>query len=90
MLWNGSYPYPLKERVASDFGHLNNFDSAAFASELFSAGCRNFTLFHLSADNNTPETALFAYKESLAKKGAVEGRDYLLRAASRREVTKVL
>ena len=87
MLWNGAYPYPLKERVASDFGHLNNFDSAAFAAELYSAGCRSFTLFHLSAENNTPDLALKAYREALGKIGA---RDFALRAAARREVTKVL
>lgn len=90
MLWNGVYPYPLKERVASDFGHLNNFDSAAFSAELLRAGCKSFTLFHLSAENNTPEIALAAYDEAFRRIGADLTRDCTVRVASRREVTKVL
>ena len=90
MLWNGTYPYPLKERVASDNGHLNNFDSASFSAELLQAGCRNFTLFHLSAENNTPELALAAYDEAFRKIGASVGCDCSVRTASRWEVTKVL
>ena len=90
MLWNGSYPYHLKERIASDNGHLCNADSAAFAAELFAAGCKNFTLFHLSQDNNTPPLAMEVYRETLRAAGAEAGKDYALRAASRREVTRIL
>lgn len=89
MLYNGPYPPYLKERVASDFGHLNNPDCAAFCTELLKKGCRDFTLFHLSSENNTPElarnTALFA----LSRLGAKEGEDFALRCAERYEVTKL-
>ena len=89
MLWNGAYPYRLKERVASDFGHLNNFDCAAFLVDLFREGCRDFTLFHLSQDNNTPDLALSAARKALTEAGIDPG-EYGLRAAARYEVTCVL
>lgn len=90
MLWDGPYPPYLKERVASDHGHLNNQDCAAFAKELLSAGCENLTLFHLSKDNNTPDLALSVTEKALRECGASVGEDILLRAAHRFEGTKVL
>lgn len=90
MLYNGPYPPYLKERVASDIGHLNNVSCAAFAEKLLHAGCENFTLFHLSSENNTPELALRETCDRLCGAGAVRNRDFLLRAACRHEVTKVL
>lgn len=90
MLFEGPYPHYLKERVASDHGHLNNADCAAFAVELLEKGCRNFTLFHLSRENNTPLCALSESRTALEKAGAREERDYALRVADRFEVTKVL
>ncbi|MBR2615695.1 MAG: MBL fold metallo-hydrolase [Clostridia bacterium] len=90
MLCEGPYPPYLKERVASDFGHLNNVDSAAFSARLLKRGCRSFTLFHLSKENNTPELALSQTRGALCALGAEEGVDFSLRAASRFEVTRVL
>ncbi len=91
MLYDGPYPPYLKERVASDNGHLNNADCAAFAGKLLAAGCENFTLFHLSSENNTPKIAL---DETLAvlcgKMGAVQDRDFRLQVSRRHEVTRVL
>ncbi|MBQ3075495.1 MAG: MBL fold metallo-hydrolase [Clostridia bacterium] len=91
MLFDGPYPPYLMERVASDNGHLNNAHCAAFAGTLLSAGCENFTLFHLSSENNTPDLALQATAEVLCgKMGAVQDRDFRLRTALRHEVTKIL
>ena len=91
MLYDGPYPPYLKERVASDNGHLNNVDCAAFAGKLLSAGCENFTLFHLSSENNTPALALEETASVLCgKMGAKPDADFHLRAASRHEVTKIL
>ena len=91
MLYDGPYPPYLKERVASDNGHLNNADCAAFAGQLLSAGCENFTLFHLSSENNTPRLALEETTFVLCEKmGAKSDCDFRLRAADRHEVTKIL
>lgn len=89
MLFEGPYPMELKERVASDHGHLCNKDCAAFCVELWNKGCRSFTLFHLSEDNNTPEIALEETSSALEKIGAKK-EEYLLQIANRYEVTKVL
>lgn len=90
MLATGPYPPYLKQRVASDRGHLNNRDCASFCTELLDKGCRSFTLFHLSKENNTPELALEQSRLALSERGAEEGKDYLLQVADRCEVTKVL
>ena len=60
MLRTGSYPYYLKQRVASAHGHLSNVQ--AFQLLERSAGSRLKCVFlsHLSAENNTPELALAA------------------------------
>ena len=90
MLWNGPYPAYLKERVASDFGHLSNSSCSEFVKKLFLAGCQNFTLFHLSEENNTPETALLENQKALEEVGAALGEEVFLRVAARFEVTKIL
>ncbi len=90
MLYNGPYPPYLKERVASERGHLNNKVSAAFSADLLKHGCERFTLFHLSRDNNTPECAMRETGLALHSAGAQEGKDYLLQIADRFEVTRAL
>lgn len=57
MLKNGSYPYPLKQRIRSDHGHLSNTDSAKEIEELIKNGTRQIILGHLSRENNTPFVA---------------------------------
>lgn len=58
MLRTGPYPYYLKTRIASRFGHLSNGDCARFASYLAENGTTHFILAHLSRENNTPDCAL--------------------------------
>lgn len=57
MLKNGPYPYPLKRRILSDFGHLSNKSCAELVCYLASKGIKRFMLGHLSDSNNTPEIA---------------------------------
>lgn len=66
MLRTGPYPRFLKERILSKRGHLSNVDSAAFAAELASGGTKSFILAHLSAENNTPTTALDEFLSAVA------------------------
>ena len=75
---NVKYPVFLKERIASDRGHLSNNDSADFCTELVKSGARNIILGHLSQENNTPETAYRNMTDSLLAIGAQVNRDYLL------------
>ncbi len=67
MLKNGSYPYPLKQRILGEFGHLSNTLCAKLLPHLVRHGCESFILAHLSEENNRPE---IAYNESLASLNA--------------------
>ena len=90
MLFSGPYPPYLKERVASDHGHLNNRDCASFACRLFCAGCRNLMLFHLSAENNDPELALETTRLALEQIEGFRDSGFSLSAALRRSETRLL
>ena len=58
MLLNGSYPFILKRRIASERGHLSNAQSLEFAKYLYDNGTKCFVLSHISENNNTYELAL--------------------------------
>lgn len=81
MLRFGPYPYPLKQRVLSDRGHLSNAACAEFLPELLKSGTRRMVLAHLSRQNNTPERALQTAQAALVQAGAVPEVDFLLQAA---------
>lgn len=57
MLQAGSYPYPLKQRILSDYGHLSNELSGHLLNELLSEKMQYVVLGHLSKENNYPDLA---------------------------------
>jgi len=63
MLWEGSYPWPLKQRISSDHGHLSNDQAFELLKNHSGSGLQSVFLSHLSAENNTPETALNRFRE---------------------------
>lgn len=65
MLANGPYPWYLKQRVASDRGHLNNEQGAGLARAMLAAGTRDVILAHLSETNNRPDVALDVFRTTL-------------------------
>lgn len=69
MLRTGPYPAILKQRVASQRGHLSNEMSASTIAALVAEGCRSVTLCHLSEENNTPQLALRTVQGALADAG---------------------
>ncbi len=69
MLMNGKYPYPIKQRILGDRGHLSNQDSAYYLSHFIGKGTECIVLAHLSEENNTKELALSTLKEALDKEG---------------------
>lgn len=83
MLFNGPYPYVLKQRISSEFGHLNNDDAADTAIDLVRSGTQQIILGHLSAENNLPDLAYQTTASLLLANGAKEGSDYLLNVAPR-------
>ena len=81
----GPYPYPLKRRILSDFGHLSNETAAAFALRAVKAGAGDILLAHLSAENNTPAMAEYAVARALQ----AVGRSVRLCVAPRDTISEV-
>lgn len=81
MLELGPYPYVLKRRILSERGHLSNEACAELAARLAKNGTTRFILGHLSRENNTPELAYLAAKNSFDGLGLREGIDYMLTVA---------
>jgi phosphoribosyl 1,2-cyclic phosphodiesterase len=52
MLRMGSYPWPLKRRIMSRFGHLSNDDSVNAVQRLLGADLKTLCMIHLSQRNN--------------------------------------
>ena len=75
MLILGPYPYELKERISSRYGHLSNRECAALSAHLAMTGTKNIMLAHLSEENNTPQ---LAYNENLS---AIGDQSFNLRVA---------
>ncbi len=67
MLWNGKYPWPLKKRIASEYGHLSNDQAYDLLVNNPCSKLRELFLSHLSAENNTPETAYNRFSELSGK-----------------------
>ena len=63
MLENGPYAWPLKKRVGSRLGHLDNQSAAALLAKLDNSKLKHIIAAHLSAKNNKAELA----KNALSK-----------------------
>ena len=75
MLKNGVYPYPLKQRILSNFGHLSNDQTAEVIARLKGSNVKHIMLAHLSEENNTKEIAFNSAVHALNAVGLVEGKD---------------
>lgn len=69
LLKNGPYPYQLKQRILSRFGHLSNEACSKTAVRLAETGTRKLILAHLSRENNHPRLALETTRDALAQAG---------------------
>ncbi len=77
MLRTGSYPYYLKQRIASANGHLSNINSAKEVRQLIESGTTRIILGHLSRENNTPQIAENTLMRELGA-DVSRNKDYLL------------
>ncbi len=83
LLWNGSYPQRLKERIAGDAGHLSNDDAAQLAHERATRRLKWLAVAHLSEHNNRPDLALEAQRVRI-------GRSIPIHLAPRTSVSALL
>lgn len=65
MLQQTNRPFWLKQRIASDTGHMCNADSSRLLARLITPKTRQVVLAHLSEEANTPQLALQAFSERL-------------------------
>ena len=66
MLREGPYPWPLKQRVQSNHGHLSNIDAGKLLNSLLWPGLDAIFLAHLSETNNDPRLAKQAIERVLS------------------------
>lgn len=64
MLREGTYPWTLKRRIMSRFGHLSNDEAMSALERMISAETRHLCLIHLSEKNNH-ETIVRSMAQSL-------------------------
>lgn len=57
MLQVGTYPYPLKQRILGERGHLSNETSGQLLGQILHDGMQHILLGHLSKENNYDELA---------------------------------
>lgn len=69
MLEKGPYPRQLKQRIASDYGHLSNEISGEVLSEVLKGEREVILLGHLSEENNIPKVALNTVARYLTNRG---------------------
>jgi phosphoribosyl 1,2-cyclic phosphodiesterase len=63
MLWAGKYPPSLKQRVASDWGHLSNKQAEQFLRSLALENLSTLVLGHMSQQNNSIEKMKHHFSE---------------------------
>ncbi len=67
MLWEGSYPYFLKQRVSSGVGHLSNMQALELLQNHANENLKCVFLSHISKENNSPEIAHQSMRSLISK-----------------------
>lgn len=83
MLESGKYPYSLKCRILSEYGHLSNEDSGSLLSRLINKRLKYAFLAHLSKENNYPELAYETVKCRLWEELGMQQLPFHLAVAER-------
>ncbi|MBR1854780.1 MAG: MBL fold metallo-hydrolase [Lachnospiraceae bacterium] len=91
MLQVGPYPYPLKQRILGDKGHLSNENSGRLLSRILHDKVQAILLGHLSKENNIPELAYEAVRmEITLGDNPYNASDFFMQVAKRSEPTPVV
>lgn len=88
MLQVGPYPYPLKQRILSDRGHLSNAASGTLLDSILNSHMKAIFLGHLSQENNYPDLAFETVRlEINAADDDYEADELPIRVAPRKEAS---
>lgn len=89
MLQAGAYPYPLKQRILGDRGHLSNELSGQLLGQVLHDDFKHIILGHLSKENNYPELAYETVRlEVETGENPYKGDDFPMFVAKRDEVSQ--
>ena len=61
-------PWPLKQRILGDYGHLSNEDGAYIFSKVMSDNTKHVFISHISQEANLPDLALMTMKGILKER----------------------
>lgn len=91
MLLFGRYPYPLKQRILGDEGHLSNLTCGECLCRIAreEPKRRQVLLGHLSHENNTPEVAMQAIVNTLEEERIFIGDELRIEVARRDEISRL-
>jgi phosphoribosyl 1,2-cyclic phosphodiesterase len=67
MLQKGPYPWPVKQRIRSRFGHLSNEQSVKVLSQVFSEDLQEVVFAHVSETNNSSEIVLQTFADMIPR-----------------------
>ena len=91
MLQVGPYPYPLKQRILSDSGHLSNELSGRLISSILNDNIDNIFLGHLSKENNLPELAYETVRVEIdMSDNKYRSNDFKIMVAKRDQMSQVV
>lgn len=91
MLQVGSYPYPLKQRILGERGHLSNELSGRLLGEVLHDDFKTVFLGHLSKENNYPELAYETVRlEVTMGENPYKGDDFPMHVAKRDEPSEMV
>ncbi|BDR58683.1 MBL fold metallo-hydrolase [Xylocopilactobacillus apicola] len=76
MLRMGLYPWPLKQRILSDRGHLSNDESGEALADLIGLETKKIFLGHLSPENNMKPLARITVENILIDDGFAVNHDF--------------
>lgn len=89
MLQTGPYPYPLKLRIAGNYGHLSNEMSGQLIERLDNDRLGSVMLGHLSKENNFPDLALESVKTELIGDSCDRQLHFGLKVAPRDHISEI-
>lgn len=78
MLRMGRYPWNIKRRILSDFGHVSNEDAALAMSDVIGDNTKRIYLAHLSQDNNMKDLARMSVAQTLELRDQAVGHQFEL------------
>ncbi|MEE6666590.1 MBL fold metallo-hydrolase [Pediococcus acidilactici] len=76
MLRMGGYPWPLKQRIMGDHGHLSNEDGANALMDVIGNRTKKIYLGHLSLHNNMKELAHLTVSSMMQNHDLAVGHDF--------------